>query len=510
QASPYGTRRAGWLRITRTPGNSGEADSTLGDLVTRGLTKWINARNSPASAESRDLYYVVLTGDTLVMYDGERMNECRGVIIMPKYKVCLHHAKGAGEAQVYARKTPIRLVPVDAGEPGLYARQLAEYYVYAERPVDKEDWYFALMWSSLAGVAEESSGDEAETEADAEVSAERQERLRRRLRRSCMVPDRAGIQAIQQTVLQRESHPSATAAVQPDEWLNAVLGRVFLAAYRTEWARQHLLRKMQSKFDRADRPAFLDRIVVTDLSLGDSVPVVTQPRLAAFDSSGQLDVSMFVHYRGGFRLALDTAVKLGGLRLSVSLAVVVQGLAGRMLVRFRPAPSNRFWAGFYEMPSIRLSVSPVFMQKQVRYAAVSQAIEKQIYDMVRSTLVLPNLDDTVFFPTTVAEGAVLETALREYYRAGLHQGNEEKRQSVSEEAPEENAGEQPRVRPFSMTDVDLAQEQHPQLQPAPKTRMPRHSHSRSTLGTMASEGSAETLQQPPKPQPKSDLLASAA
>ncbi|KAJ2373771.1 hypothetical protein IW150_003453, partial [Coemansia sp. RSA 2607] len=71
QASPYGTRRAGWLRITRTPGNSGEADSTLGDLVTRGLTKWINARNSPASAESRDLYYVVLTGDTLVMYDGE-------------------------------------------------------------------------------------------------------------------------------------------------------------------------------------------------------------------------------------------------------------------------------------------------------------------------------------------------------------------------------------------------------------------------------------------------------
>ncbi|KAJ2813051.1 hypothetical protein GGI24_006587, partial [Coemansia furcata] len=85
-----------------------------------------------------------------------------------------------------------------------------------------------------------------------------------------------------------------------------------------------------------------------------------------------------------------------------------------MLVRMKPSPSNRFWTGFYEMPSIRISLSPVFMQKKVKYAAVSQAIEKQIYDILRQTLVLPNMDDTVFFPTFVDDGAILERSLKEY------------------------------------------------------------------------------------------------
>ncbi|KAJ2163160.1 hypothetical protein GGF46_000089 [Coemansia sp. RSA 552] len=387
--SPYSGRRAGWLRIRRTLGGPvDDGQVGLADVVARGLARWVQGKGDGAG---QDLYYVVLDGDTLVMYDGEAMSECRGVIIMSKHSVTLHHAPDVSESQVYSRRTPIRLAPGGAS-PGLHGRQAAEYYVYADRPSDKEDWYFALLWSSLA-----SRGPDEPAEL--------------RMRRACLEPDAAGLDGVLQAISRRGA---GATGVREDEWLNAILGRVFVGAYRTEWVRQHFKRKMQTKFDRVERPAFLERVIVADLDVGDHVPVLTSPRLEAFERSGQVDVSMFMHYMGGFRLVLNTAVRIGALRLPISLSVVLQSLAGKMLLRFKPAPSNRFWLAFYEMPRIRLKLEPVFMQKQVKYTMVSQAIENQIYDMVRLTLVLPHLDDTIFFPAPLDDGAILERSLRDF------------------------------------------------------------------------------------------------
>ncbi|KAJ2326655.1 hypothetical protein GGI00_004686, partial [Coemansia sp. RSA 2681] len=192
-SSPYSERRMGWLRITRSldslPPEVADSHPKFTDIVARGFAKWINTKRSnsssnngsgpgkrsdssgssgsggpPADSFQQDMYYVVLDGDTLVMYDGEAMGECRGVIITTKYRVSLHHSEGTSEAQVYSRRTPIRLSPVDDSvEASRYKRQVAEYFVYADRPVDKEDWYFALMWSSLTAIAAASSDEEDES-----------------------------------------------------------------------------------------------------------------------------------------------------------------------------------------------------------------------------------------------------------------------------------------------------------------------------------------------------------
>ncbi|KAJ2805103.1 hypothetical protein H4R20_002223 [Coemansia guatemalensis] len=473
--SPYGGRRTGWLHITRSlgrpPSDSFDGQTKLTDMVARGISKWIQGKRSdtrrPGSSASditmtdnaQDLYYVVLDGDTLVMYDGEAMCECRGVIIMSKHQVSLYHHKDVTEAQVYSRRTPIKLSPVNDGiERSRYKRQIAEYYIYADKPTDKEDWYFALMWSSLASIPLDESDDNSddphdrssepnnaeatmpgalssEPHASAEASRadsenkhgldrepelteEKRARMRLRMRRSCMIPDYRGCDAIFQTISKRGAL-AKKGAVREDEWLNAILGRIFIGVYKTERVRQHFIHKLQSKFDRVQKPVFLDRVVVADLDIGDHVPVITEPKLESFDINGQVDMSMFMHYMGGFKLVLDTAVKFGSLRLTISLSVVLESLAGKMLLRFKPAPSNRFWIAFYEMPRIRLKLSPAFMQKHVKYAAVSQAIEKQIYDMVRLSLVLPHLDDTIFFPASFDDGGILEQSLKEYNDAGL-------------------------------------------------------------------------------------------
>ncbi|KAJ1737162.1 hypothetical protein LPJ72_000738 [Coemansia sp. Benny D160-2] len=485
-ASPYGAKRTGWLRITRSlgapPPETADTNAKLTDLVARGFAKWMNNRRNNtkktvadgqagstpvASTESgQDMYYAVLVGDTLVMYDSEAMNECRGVIIMSKHRVSLHHNPDVSESQVYSRRTPIKLSPLNEGvEAVLYKRQVPDYYIYADKPVDKEDWYFALSWSSLASASLESSsgddekgndshgavdeldsgsshletedvrapggesaaqsaqlagsrGGDATTETKPRLTKARREQLLMRMRRSCFIPDQPGIRSVFDTISARGAQ-AGPGKVREDEWLNAMVGRIFLAMYRTEFLRQHFIRKLQSKFDRVQRPIFLDRMVVSDLDVGDNAPVITNTKLESFDANGQIDASMYMHYVGGFKVVLKTNVKLGSLRLSIALSVVLESLAGKMLVRFRPAPSNRVWVGFYEMPQMRLKLSPVFMQKQVKYAVISQAIEKQIYDILRISMVLPNMDDTVFFPTPHEDGGILERSLKDYNDADL-------------------------------------------------------------------------------------------
>ncbi|KAJ1954976.1 hypothetical protein EC988_002136 [Linderina pennispora] len=450
--SPYGTRRTGWLRISRCASGASpahgpsESAARLSDLVARGINKWIhNKRGKPEDPPpvATNMSYAVLENGTLAMYESEKMAEGHGVIVLSHYQVTLHHSEGASESQMYSRRTPIRLAPL-AAAVGADVRQRKDYYLFADRAVDKEDWYYALLWNSLMDIEDgegeaeeqpalrkqdvtrtepsedhvsESAGQDIDS-AEAVVSPqpmtkEQMERLRLKMRRSCMEPDMSGINSILGNVAARNG-----TGVRSDEWLNAIFGRVFIGLYRTEWAREHFTKKLQSKFQRIQRPAFLDEIIVSDLEIGGNVPVITNTKLESFDKDGQVDVSMFVHYLGGFRMVLTTGVKIGSIRMSIALRVVLESLAGKMLLRFRPAPSNRFWLGFYEMPQLRLSLEPVFMQKQVRYNRISQAIEKQIYDILQLSMVLPNMDDTAFFPNG-AEGGIFEDAMKEFHDLGL-------------------------------------------------------------------------------------------
>lgn len=456
--SPYGNKRSGWLRITRSLGPNQPPDLTdtstrLTDIVAKGISKWMqtkrNNSNDGKSVQASDtvqpdMYFVVLDGDTLVMYDNEAMGECRGVIIVSKHSVSLYQLEGTTESQVYSRRTPIRLSPADKGvEDGMYRKQMAEYYIYVERPTDKEDWYFALTWSSLSKLEEINTEELTPPNVDGiaepkkpEMTAEQKELQQQHMRRSCLVPDSLGIRSILQTISDNHGR------LRSDEWLNAILGRVFVGAYKTEWARKHLMRKMQTKFDRVPRPAFIDKITVADLEIGDNVPIITDPQLESFDEAGQVDTSMYVHYMGGFRMVLDTGVKLGSLRLSVALSVELESLSGKMLLRFKPSPSNRFWTGFYKMPSIKLKLSPVLMQKRVKYASVSLAIERQIYEILRQTLVLPNMDDTVFFPTLVEDGGIFERSLKEFVAEGLDSKEEEEKEKEKEKEESDIEDEQ--------------------------------------------------------------------
>ncbi|KAJ1673375.1 hypothetical protein EV182_005364, partial [Spiromyces aspiralis] len=182
-----------------------------------------------------------------------------------------------------------------------------------------------------------------------------------------------------------------------NEWLNALVGRIFVSIHQTTTLHQYFITKIQTKFERLKRPPFLETITVADLHVGDNVPVISNPRLLSLAMGGELEIEMEIEYQGGFSAELQTQFKLGGIRVPIALAVDLNYLKGKLLVLIQKAPTNRIWVGFYEMPKLELRIEPIIMQRQVKYLMVVQAIESQVYEAIRTSIVLPNMDDTVFF-----------------------------------------------------------------------------------------------------------------
>ncbi|KAJ1652229.1 hypothetical protein IWQ61_007389 [Dispira simplex] len=390
----------GWLRITRDE-RPNEDVSTLSGLVKLGITSIIETKQQQANRLAKDRYFVTLKYDTLFLYDSEQQAECRGVVVVPYYQVAIH-PRNLPENEVFHKDLPILLRKTlpgkDEDPPEMTSALQDSYYIYADTPIIKEDWYFALcrasrLQSRAVNPSSEKQGSKGVPPEDQDRSAPDQA--------DPFLPlgfDQHALQDIHRTIQADDRHIQT-------QWLNAVIGRVFLSVYRTDMMKQYFINKIRLKITKLKKPSFLGNIEVRDLSVGDGVPSITNPRLLSLDERGELKAEMYVHYAGGFRCEIETEVQLSvtsrlkSLRVPLVLSVVLKRLTGKILLQVKPPPSNRFWVGFYETPSMDLCIEPIVSEKQVKFGMVIQAIERRIYDVINETVVLPNMDDTPFFAT---------------------------------------------------------------------------------------------------------------
>lgn len=311
-----------------------------------------------------------------MLFDDDEQLEVRHVISLAHHNASIYSGGDPiPEGELYIKKNAIRLSrKLDGGDTAPDSQVSKPFYLFSESCSAKEDFYFALL-----------RNQEHALRADKEVPE----------------PLHFDVQDIISLVHRLHSSEENVHT----RWLNALIGRVFLAVYKTRDLENFIREKLTKKISRVKRPSFLSRIVIRDVHPGTSAPYIFNPRLKELNVEGECVVEADIRYTGNFRIEVATTARIDlGARFKVRevdlvLSVALRKIEGHGLFKLKAPPSNRFWFSFQSMPKMEMSIEPIVSSRQITYTMIIRQIENRIKEVVAESIVLPFWDDTPFLDT---------------------------------------------------------------------------------------------------------------
>jgi hypothetical protein len=269
-------------------------------------------------------------------------------------------------------------------------------------------------------------------------------------------------------------------------WINALLGRLFLAMYKTSEIEDFIRMKITKKIARVPKPAFISHIKLHKVDMGDLPPFITNPKLKELTVDGDLTVEADVKYKGSFRLEIAAVarIELGSRfkarEVNLVLAGILKKLEGHILIRIKPPPSNRLWMSFESVPKMDMSIEPIVSSRQITYGVILRAIESRIRETIAETLVLPNWDDIPFHDTMLQRfrGGIWadDQKLRPF---GDHQ-TEAARHGLADEIDKDSDSEESGLPTPTLTSKDKTMSM-PSLTDTPPTTLISRKGAKSTI-----------------------------
>ncbi|PWY67518.1 hypothetical protein BO70DRAFT_366246 [Aspergillus heteromorphus CBS 117.55] len=333
------------------------------------------AKNNPKNGKrARNVFYIVLRHGHLMLYDNANQVEVRYVISLAHHDVSIHGGEGQiPEGELWLKRNAIclsrRLESLgDLGGP------TPPFFLFSENLSDKEDFYFAMLQNQT------------------------------RMWNSPDSPPKHQPFDIKHIVTLVQRLHSSEEQLQT-RWINAVLGRLFLAMYRTPEMEEVIRKKITKKISRVNKPNFISKIGLERIDMGEEAPFIINPRLKDLTVDGNCCVETDVQYTGNFRVEVSATVRIDlgprfkAREVDIVLAVVLKKLEGHLLIRFKPPPSNRIWISFETMPNMEMDIEPIVSSKQITYGIILRTIESRIREVVAESLVLPFWDDIPFLDT---------------------------------------------------------------------------------------------------------------
>ena len=321
--------------------------------------------------KANNVFYVVLRLGHLMLYDDIQQIDVRYVISLDYHNVDLYAGNDdrIPEGELWAKRHAIRLSrkQTRAGDK----TSSLPFYLFGDNPSEKEDFYHALLQN------QQHSGEDAPAADDFDVN---------------------NIVTLVQRLHSSEEHLQT-------RWLNALIGRIFLAVYKTEELEDYIRAKLMKKMSKVKKPNFITRLVLQKIHTGSGAPLITNPRLRDLTVNGDCTVEADVEYNGNFRIEvgataeLDLGSRFKKREVDLVLAVTVRKLQGHGLLRIKPPPSNRVWITFEKMPQLDLAVEPIVSSRQITYNIILKAIESRIREVLAESMVLPFWDDIPFLKT---------------------------------------------------------------------------------------------------------------
>ncbi|CAO2657556.1 Nn.00g036820.m01.CDS01 [Neocucurbitaria sp. VM-36] len=339
----------------------------------KSMSPTIEASNA-RSKKARNVFYVVLRLGHLMLYDNEDQLEVRHVISLAHYKADVYAGgERIPEGELWIKRNCIRLIQKLASD---IAEEAKTFYLFSDNCSEKEDFYHAMLQ------AQEHHKDHATGNAPP-------------IPLKFETPDL--VKLVQQLHASEENLHT--------RWINALIGRVFLALYKTSQVKDLIATKINKKIARVPKPALISSVQLRSVDMGTLPPFITNPKLKELTVDGDLVVEADVSYKGNIRIEIsatariDLGTRFKAREVTLILATVLRKLDGHILIRIKPPPSNRLWITFETPPRMELSLEPIVSSRQITYGVVLRAIESRIREVVNETLVLPNWDDMPFTDT---------------------------------------------------------------------------------------------------------------
>lgn len=408
---------SGWLTVTsefyrfpqlaslESPPKPDNEDTTIS-----GVTSIFKGRKGKAKEEEEDpavktsnqlnrirrkhRFYAVLKHGNLFLYSDESKSNTKAVIVLSRFLISMW-PRNLKESQLFTKRSAICLInkdnltPLDMESILLKSDEYSpvpkgSHFLYSDTHDEKEDLYLVLL--------------KALKKPDTTPSGTMDDLFDPTLFAKTLHFFTADMNDIQQTL-------NSTEGQLTTKWLNAMLGRIFLAIYHTPEFEASCIDFIETRLKKIRIPGFLDDLQIQRIETGHSAPFFTNPRLERLSTEGDLDVIFNFLYQGGCVIEISTKLFLNitGFKqreFDVILKITVKKIKGDILIHMKKQPSNRLWYGFTESPEMDLDIEPVFSSRALTYSIVTNMIRTKFREALNQSLVLPFMDNIAFYDTS--------------------------------------------------------------------------------------------------------------
>ncbi|KAJ3265908.1 hypothetical protein HDU77_003380 [Chytriomyces hyalinus] len=356
------------------------------------------AEVSPASSSAKSNVpwkdvFAVIKCDVMFIYDSEKKLECVDVWRLKNYQVSFHE-RHLQDHELYHKHTPLQIWPKEQNTSSPYVHT----YIYCQSGSEKEDWFFLLRRATTLQYSE------CTTQNNAPQAQQQYRNSMQKLSNSLGIDSSSS-----------EPQDPATA------WINALLGRMFVGFHANPLIKRYLIDKLSRQRHTHSPPspneqesttstAFLSDIEITDLEIGDSLPIISNPRLVEFSLDGDMVLDLDFVYTGGLRveaatLASISVTALGAFltkpfEIPITLAVRINRIKATLRLRMKPFhETSRLWVGLHPGLDLSVQVEPGVLNQLLTLQMINSVVEARIKRALEEFIVLPQMDDFGFYPS---------------------------------------------------------------------------------------------------------------